>query len=367
MSRITHSISDLLPPGRIFGRGVIACTLIAGLHASCVCGAESPSAVLSHTQLDLRGTNVISESRVVKTAPSAPYKLGIGDVLSISIYGEEGSARTVPVDPSGRISFSLVNPMQASGRTIDELRSELQQKISKELKYGIVSVVPIHFGSQTFTVLGLVQKPGTYPIEGRMLIMDALGRAGGFRSGYFRNSTADLFDLRHATLLRQGNAVPVDFEALISRGDSTQNMELKMGDILTFPSALVRSVYVLGEVNYPRSIGFVTSLTLVQALTEVKGLKATSNGRMVVVRGSLAKPEVMVVDIQRVLAGKARDIQLSPGDIVYAPRPSFEILADIVKVAISTFAGTVAADSGAQVYRNVRGESGTSTRPIVLP
>jgi polysaccharide export outer membrane protein len=200
-----------------------------------------------------------------------------------------------------------------------------------------------------------------------MLIMDAIGRVGGFRSGYFRNSTADLFDLKHAALLRRGVMVPVDFEALISKGDSTQNLELEASDILVIPSALVRSVYVLGEVNYPRSIGFVTSLSLVQALTEVRGLKSTSNGKLVVVRGSLTHPEAIVVDVRRVLNGKARDIQLSPGDIVYAPRPSLEILTDIVKAAIGSFAGTVAADAGAQVYRDMRGESGTSPRPIVIP
>jgi polysaccharide export outer membrane protein len=326
---------------------------------------KTPSAVLTNTVVDLRGT--YSPGEEDKPSPAEPYRLGIGDVLAISIYGEDGSLRTVPVDPSGCISYSLVNSVSAAGRTIDELRSNLQTRVSRELKYGIISVVPVHFGSQNFTVLGLVQKPGTYPIEGRMYVMNAIGKVGGFRSGYFRNSTADLFDLKHATLLRHGVVVPVDFDALISRGDNTQNAELAAGDILTFPSALVQSVYVLGEVNYPRSIGFVTSLTLVQALTEVRGLKPTSNGKLVIVRGALSKPEAIVVDVASVLAGKARDIQLSPGDIVYAPHPSFEIVADIVKAAINSFAGTAAADVGSQTYLKARGGTSSSSRPIVLP
>jgi polysaccharide export outer membrane protein len=366
MTRTTNNVLHCRPEGVLRGT-LLGVALVAGCLACPVFGEDTLSAVVLHTQVDLRGTNGTGKLQPVAAGPSEPYRLGIGDVLSISIYGEEGSARIVPVDPSGRISFSLVNPVQAAGRTIDELSADLQEKISRELKHGIVSVTPVHFGSQTFTVLGLVQKPGTYPIEGRMLIMDAIGRVGGFRSGYFRNSTADLFDLKHAALLRRGVMVPVDFEALISKGDSTQNLELEASDILVIPSALVRSVYVLGEVNYPRSIGFVTSLSLVQALTEVRGLKSTSNGKLVVVRGSLTHPEAIVVDVRRVLNGKARDIQLSPGDIVYAPRPSLEILTDIVKAAIGSFAGTVAADAGAQVYRDMRGESGTSPRPIVIP
>lgn len=344
----------------------LAGVLLLSAGGAWLFGADAPSAIVQQTQVDLREAPAPAAA-VPATVATPPYKLGIGDVLAISIYGEEASKRTVPVDPSGRISFSLVNPVQAAGRTIDELRSELQTLISRELKHGIVAVVPVHFGSQSFTVLGLVQKPGTYPLEGRLSILDAVARAGGLRSGYFRNSTADLFDLRHATLSRRGHLVPVDFEALVARGDSSQNMELEAGDILTFPSALVRSVYVLGEVNYPRSIGFVTSLTLVQALTEVRGLKATASGRVVVVRGSLTKPEAIVLDVQRILDGKARDVQLSPGDIVYAPRPSLEFLNDIVKAAVSSFAGTAAADMGSQTYLDMRGNSGTSARPIVVP
>ena len=170
-------------------------------------------------------------------APPAPYRLGVGDQLTISVYGEDQSLRVVPVDPSGRITYALVGTVQAAGRTIDELRADLQARISRELRHGIVTVVPARYGSQTFTILGLVSRPGTYPIVGRMRVLDAIGTAGGLRSGYFRNSTVDLFDLRHATLLRRGETVPVDFEALITQGDASHNVGLQSGDILDWKRA----------------------------------------------------------------------------------------------------------------------------------
>ncbi len=354
----------LIPPR---GRAALAGFAWAALCAAALGAAEIPSAIVAHTNLDLGAPAAPAAARPAETNAKAAYGLGVGDVLSISIYGEEGSARTVPVDPSGHIAYALVGSVPAAGRTVDALRADLQARIDRELKNGIVCVVPVHFGSQTFAVLGLVRNPGTYPLEGSMRVLDAIGRAGGFRSGYFRNSTADLFDLQHALLLRGGATVPVDFDALVSRGDASQNVELAAGDILSIPSALVRSVYVLGEVNYPRTIGFVTSLSLVQALTEARGLKATSNRRLVVVRGSLTKPEAIVVDVDKVMAGKARDLQLCPGDIVYAPRPSLELLTEIVKTAINSFAGTVASSSGAETYRDLRGDPGASTQPIVVP
>ncbi len=298
--------------------------------------------------------------------PSGDYRLGVGDQLTISVYGEDQSLRTVPVDPSGHITYALVGTVQAAGRTIDELRADLQARISKELRHGIVTIVPAKFGSQAFTILGLVASPGTYPIHGRLRVLDAIGTAGGLRSGYFRNSTVDLFDLRHATLLRRGTVAPVDFEALITHGDAAQNVELQSGDILTIPSALVRSIYVLGEVYYPRTVGFMSEVTLLQALTEGRGLKPTASGKLVIVRGSLTEPTATVVDVQSVLSGAARDIQLAPGDIVYAPRKSMEFLRDIVESAMRSFATMSAGETGSELYRRARGID-TPSRTVVAP
>lgn len=295
-----------------------------------------------------------------------PYRLGIGDVLEISVYGEEGSLSHVPVDPSGHISYRLVGSIPAAGRTIDEVRADLQQRIAKDLRHALVTIVPERFGSRTFSILGQVRVPGTYPIEGRMTVFDALACGGGLMSGAFRNSTADLYDLPHATLLRHGKVVPVDFEALIQQGDASQDVPLESGDILTIPSALVRNIYILGEVYYPRTVGMVTSLTLVQALTEARGLKDTASGKLVIVRGSVSHPQVTVVDSKRILDGGVRDIQLAPGDIVYAPHRSFELLDDIVKSALSGFAAGAAAESAAGLYRKTQGND-TSTRPVVVP
>ena len=298
--------------------------------------------------------------------PEGPYRLGIGDVLDISVYGEEGAASQVPVDPSGHISYRLVGSIPAAGRTIDELRVDLQDRISKDLRHALVTIIPERFGSRTFSILGQVRVPGTFPIEGRMTVFDALARGGGLMSGQYRNSTVDLYDLPHAALLRHGKVVPVDFEALIQRGDATQNVPLESGDIINIPSALVRNIYVLGEVFYPRTVGMVASLTLVQALTEARGLKESASGKLVIVRGSVSHPQVTVVDSKRLLDGGIRDIQLAPGDIVYAPRRSFEIIDDIVKAALSGFAAGAAGEAAAGLYQKIHPDQ-TSTTPVVVP
>ncbi len=300
------------------------------------------------------------------TAPG-PYRLGVGDVLSLSVYGEEGSQREVPVDPTGTISYMLIGTVPAAGRTIDELRADLQKRVAAQLSRGVINVVPVRFGSQTFTILGELSYPGTYLLQGSTTVLDAVAKARGIRTGYFRNSTAEMADFKHATLMRHGQLVPLDFEGLLHTGDATQNLELQNGDIITIPSSLVRSIYVLGEVNFPRTIGFLSAVSLMQALTEARGLKATSDGRIVIVRGSLARPEARVVNYNRMIRGKEPDVRLSPGDIVYVPPRRFALLRDIVRTAISSYATTVSAESASQVYRQVSGTAADQQRPIVVP
>lgn len=317
-------------------------------------------------------TTQVALKAVARPEPKATgaYRLGIGDVLQISVYGEDGSASEVPVDPSGHISYRIVGSVKAAERTIDELRADLQERVSKTLRHGLVTIVPLRFGSLTFTILGQVGKPGTYPIEGRMTVFDALACGGGLMCGQYRSSSVDLYDLQHATLLRHGQAIPMDFEALIQRGDATQDLPLESGDIITIPSALVRNIYVLGEVNYPRTVGVVSSVSLIQVLTEARGLKDSASGKLLVIRGSVTHPQVTQVSVKHLLDGSTRDIQLAPGDIVFAPPRSLQILDDIVRAALSGFASGSAAQSAAGIYdANYRRNSsdGSTSSPVAVP
>lgn len=308
---------------------------------------------------DFAGTNAVARP---EPPTDSAYRLGIGDVLAISVYGEDGSLREVPVDPSGQISFLMIGTLPAVGRTVDELRTDLQKLLAAKLARGVVQVVPVRFGSQTYTILGELNYPGTYPMEGRTTILDAIARARGIRTGYFRNSTAEMADYQNATLTRNGQVVPVDFAALVSRGDATQNVLLRHGDILSIPSSLVRNIYVLGEVNFPRTVGFVSSVSLMQALTEARGLKNSSDGRVVVVRGSRVRPEARVVQFDNVLAGKDPNLPLAPGDIVYAPPRQLALLREVVESAITAFAEAVSKGSAKRLYGETLGTKEGATQ-----
>lgn len=294
------------------------------------------------------------------------YRLGVGDELNISIYGHEASIERVKVQMTGKISYPLFGAIEAANRTIPEIRRLLQKKVDEIYNYGIVTVTPHSFGSRSFTVLGEVNHPGVYSMTGNERVVDAICRANGLRTGYFRNSTMELSDLSHAAMIRDNRVLPVDFEALIKDGDTAQNILLADGDIIFIPSSMQRNVYVLGEVNFPRSVGFYGSLSLIQAVAEARGRTAAAGSEIIIVSGNLAKPTTRVVDYEKVLNGEELNVYLKPNDIVYIPRPKWEAVTDLAKLAIRTFIGSATAESSAQLYQKADPDSDISERPIVI-
>src|ERR1700722_7223067 len=78
------------------------------------------------------------------------YRLRYGDILNISVYGEEHTAREVKVGPDGMINYLYINSIPASGRTIAEVRQNLTDKLKAFYKYPLLNIVPTHFGAEYY-------------------------------------------------------------------------------------------------------------------------------------------------------------------------------------------------------------------------
>ena len=372
MTSLRHAVAILL---LVVAGGQAA--VVAGAAASPV--AVAPSQVTVDTLQPLTPTGTSGAVQVAKfqikrtphitgTTPSADdYRLNIGDVLNFTIYGEADSYRTVPVDPNGMITYLVVGTLPAAGRTIDDLRQDMQQRLTGQFNYLILTVSPVKFKSQKFTIFGQVQYPGTYPIEGRTTVTTAVCAGRGLKTAEFRNSTIEASDLTHASLMRRGGQfIPVDFDALLTKGDASQDVELQDGDIINIPSALARSVYIIGEVGFQRTMGFYGTTTLLEVLAEARGIKPTAGDTIVIVRGSLTKPETRTVRISALLSGRAGDIQLQAGDIIYVPPKRFSLLEDMVKAAVSAFANNVSLNAADNLYEQLDPNYNNNKSTVVI-
>ena len=262
------------------------------------------------------------ESVEASRSPGNPeYRLTPGDVLEVSVAGHEDMKKELPVRPDGRISYIFVGDLAAGGRTVSELRADLETSLRAFMRYPQVAVVVRKARDAQFSILGKVVRPGVYPINGPTTVVAAVALAQGLASGQYEGSTIEIADLANSYLVRRNRVMPVDFERLIHRGDTTQDVLLEDGDYIYIPSSLAQEVYVLGEVYKPRAYGFRDRVTLLQAISESGGFKSSARlGDVVILRGRYGNKTLVPVNVKDIIAGKVPDPELAVGDVIWVPR-----------------------------------------------
>lgn len=278
-------------------------------------------------------------------APSAPaswrsrYELGPGDVVNFSLYGRPELDRPgYRIAPDGTVSFLQAQNVQVGGLTIDEARLAIEQSLSAHYNSPRVIVTPQEVASKRFTVLGKVVKRGVYTLERPITLVEAVSNAGGLETGLFEQNTVELADLDRSFVSRRGNRLPVDFRRLFHEGDMKLNVEIEPGDFIYIASNISNNYYVLGAVANQGVQGLTEDASVVAAISRRGGFAPQAwTDCVLVVRGSLDRPETIVVNVKKILAGEEKDIKLQPRDIVYVADRPWAKAEEIMKVALSAF------------------------------
>lgn len=279
------------------------------------------------------------------------YRLSIGDILEISVFGDEETfVETVPVAADGCLYYAFLDGIQAVGRTSNDVSEEIESKLSHLFVKPIVTIIPKIANGMTFRILGRIQQPGLYPIQGAVRLRDAIGEAGGIYSEYGsdRSSLGDdspnmvVANLPGSFIIRNGEKLDVDFQKLIFSADDSQNIYVRPGDYIYIAPNVDQAVFVLGAVLSPQRVSYSRGLTLMQVLTSgggwISGTPFSPDMRhILVIRGSLDCPCVAQLNLCKILNGEARDLYLKPGDIVYVQDKPMRFGRELVRMAIETF------------------------------
>ncbi len=265
------------------------------------------------------------------------YRIELGDVLDLSIYGEEDLQHVeVPVRPDGRISFAFVGDVEAEGRTVEDLRQEITTRLATYLRSPELMVIVTDFAEKKVYVGGEVANPGVYFMEPREgTLLDALYKVG---------LQTDQADLDSAYLLRDNRLVAANFSQLI-RGDKAQNVLLRDQDLVYVPKAKGKFVYVLGEVRLNNAFEVDGPVPFIHMLSLAGGFITGSKQREVaVVRGGLRAPMIAKIDGKALIEGDMRqNIMIQPGDIIYVPRSVLGKYLDVLDIILRSLAPFVQA------------------------
>lgn len=161
----------------------------------------------------------------------ADYLLAPGDLLGISVWKEEGmQEQQTLVAPDGNITFPLIGTILAAGKPISALEVAIAGKLADYIADPVVNVKLLQNGGNTIFVIGKVNKPGQFPANRRIDVLQALSLAGGLTVYADTNSIN--------VLRRVGNEVkvfPFDYKDVLDGEHLEQNILLEAGDTVTVP------------------------------------------------------------------------------------------------------------------------------------
>ncbi|MBZ9538032.1 polysaccharide biosynthesis/export family protein [Modicisalibacter tunisiensis] len=256
------------------------------------------------------------------------YRIGRGDVLNIIVYEHPeltipaGSQRSAVesgnvVHADGTIFYPYIGRLQAAGRTVRDLRNEIQRRLAGYIAQPQVDVNVAGFNSQKTYVTGQVLQPGQFPITNVPLrLLDALSLAGGLAP------TANWHDV---VIKRDDREIHVSVYDMLNGGDLSDNLLLQDGDVIHVPDLGNQKVYVMGEVMRPGTLPVGESrISLTDALSQAGGMnesQADASGIFVVRRAPATSDKLATVyqlDARNAVAlVLGAQFMLQPTDIVY--------------------------------------------------
>jgi len=256
------------------------------------------------------------------------YKVGGYDVMNIKVYEEDDLTReNLPVSADGYISMPLIGRVKVGGLS----PAEIEKLISRKLVEGQyildahVSVTVGEYRSKQFMVLGSVNSPGTYPLQYREKVLDAISRAGGIDFEQGGKGGMIIRTLNSDTAREKKIVVRVDLQSLLKGGDQTSNLLLHDKDLLYISK--LDFYYIIGQVNSPGKYPYQEKeITLVEAIVAAGGFTPiASPNRTRIIRVEDGAEKIIQVKVKAITdAGmKEHDVLLKPNDIIVVPESFF--------------------------------------------
>jgi len=159
------------------------------------------------------------------------YLIGSGDILEIVTWKEPAmSLEEVLVRLDGKVSFPLLNDVQAAGLTPLELKKSLESGLKAYVPDPVIRVSIREANSKKFYVLGEVEETGEYPLTKQMRVLQAFAMAGGF---------TEWASKKEIILLRTENGEEklyrINYNDIVKGEHLEQNLKIRADDTIIVP------------------------------------------------------------------------------------------------------------------------------------
>ena len=166
-----------------------------------------------------------------EAVPGPAYLVRPGDILQVSVWKEPELTRELLVRPDGGFSFPLAGQVHAQGRAVADIEQEIKARIERYIPEPVVTVSVMKVLGNNMNVVGKVNRPGEYIMNGPVDVLKAISMAGG---------TTIFADLDDIVVLRRAVdgsqiAIPFDYTEVEAGENLEQNILLQSGDVVVVP------------------------------------------------------------------------------------------------------------------------------------
>lgn len=167
-----------------------------------------------------------------------PYRIGVDDIVQVTVWRSPELSATVPVRPDGMISVPLLGDVRAGGLTPAEVAKDIKTRLAAYVREPQVSVILSELRSHEYlsrvSVAGAVQTPTSLRYRQGMTVLDAVLAAGGVTE-FAAPDRADL----HRKNGKSVRSYQVRLDRILRHGDLSTNYKVAPGDVITVPERML--------------------------------------------------------------------------------------------------------------------------------
>lgn len=163
-----------------------------------------------------------AQQEPVITQAGASYALRPGDIIRITVWGQEEYSGQFQVDETGAVHYPVLGEIDTRGMTVAALRERIRSGLETLFTTPFITITPLF----RIAVLGHVRNPGLYTVDPTLSVLDIVALAGG---------ATDVGNLGKIRLLRPGSETRVSFEEESTRGRALQEIGIRSGDQILVP------------------------------------------------------------------------------------------------------------------------------------
>jgi polysaccharide export outer membrane protein len=274
---------------------------------------------------------------------SPDYQLGAGDTISIQIVGQSVPV-TAKITAAGEVTIPFAGPVVVADLTAEQAETKITDllKSSKLINNPQVLIDVIEYEAKKVYALGELDRPGEYAVSFQMTLMDLIFVAGGIdftasRYGYLHRRVSQdpawrpLYTIEGMRDLesRPDQARPgtevirIELRTMKDGGVLDRNLTLRDGDLFYIPRRKIEFAYIIGDVYVPGAFEMpnLKVVTATQAISWGGGpTKTAKMSKGILVRTDKnGQRQEMPVDFAAILAGKQKDVEVLPDDIIFIP------------------------------------------------